>query len=263
MELIAKVSKGSVMDQIYLPKKRAGFPIGKHVLVSSLESKKTTEKPYFYHVKQLSPIKIRIIEEIFALIDSHVEKYDNIIITGSFLDQGFIFNDLDILLITEEKVSFLQKILEDTFRVKIQLLILDYKSLLVGLSTDPLYQSMLSQCVAKKRIIYKQKHTVIYQILDLHLLKSQTLPLNFDFLNGNEKYYLTRNMISILLFVQGKKITKERLNTAIKKIFHLKDIDVIKKNMLDKASFIKTYKHIYDQTFALIMSTIPHGTKQK
>ena len=36
MEIISRVSKGSKMDQIYIPKNRAGLTIGEYVVITPL-----------------------------------------------------------------------------------------------------------------------------------------------------------------------------------------------------------------------------------
>ena len=127
-----------------------------------------------------------------------------------------------------------------------------------GLSTDPIYQMMLSRCIAKKRFIYNLKNEINYKILDLHLLKSKTLIDNFDILDGNEKYYLTRNLISILIYINGGKISKKIVDNKIKKEFGA-DAKEIKQNILDKNKFIKKYREIYKKTFDELMRLIKNG----
>lgn len=258
MEIISRVSKGSKMDQIYIPKNRTIFPVGEHVLILPLEreiGKKKATKPYFYRIKKLEPLKIRIIEEIFSLIGKKV-KYENVIITGSFLEKGFNFNDIDILIVGEEKINVenLREIIEDLVGIKTHILSMSNKTLIKGLSTDPLYQLMLSQCISRNRLIYKTKSEINYKLLDLHLLKSKTLIDNFDILNGDEKYYLTRNMIAILLFLECKKISKESVDKMMEKTFKI-DIEKIKQNLLDK-KFLEKYEKIYNKTFRLIIKNI-------
>ena len=192
MELIAKISKGSKMDQIYLPKNRIGLATGQYVLVSQLNNiiKKEKEfRPFFYNLKDIAPIKLQIIKQIF--INLEALNPENIIITGSFLEQGFHFNDIDIILITKNKpeIREIQKNLESQLKIKIHLLVLNNKSLTEGLSKDPLYEMMLSKCVSKERLIYNAERDIDYKILDYQLLKSKSLIDNFDILNGNEKYY--------------------------------------------------------------------------
>jgi hypothetical protein len=269
MELIGRISKGSKMDQIYIPKNRTGMNTGQYVLIMPLENKtESTEKkmfsfkPYFYNLKSLEPIKLRIIEEIFNLVGKEANA-ENIIITGSFLEQGFKFNDIDILIVNEEKANTenLREKIERTFGIKTHLILLDTKTLLAGLSTDPLYSLMLSKCISKKRIIIKVDRNLNYKLLDLHLLKSKNLIDNFDILGGSEKYYLTLNMVSILLFVYNKKLSKEIVNKEIEKLLDI-SIKELKENLIDKQDFIKKYKEVYTKTFNKIMESIK-DEKQK
>ncbi len=258
MELISRVSKGTKMDQIYLPKNRHGLSIGSYVVVKPIETPRKVEvtKPYFYNIKNLEPIKTKIAEELFREIDKSIHKYDNLIITGSFLDNGFTFNDIDVLIVSEDKINIaeLSSKLEQISGIKTHLILISNKTLLAGLSTDPLYQTMLSKCIAKKRIIYKITPKIDYKLLDFHLFKSKMIIDNFDFLDGNEKYYLTRNMIAILEYVKSNKISRDKIDQEIKNIFNLSDVELIKKNVLDKKEFVKIFKKVYNQTFNLIMT---------
>lgn len=114
---------------------------------------------------------------------------------------------------------------------------------------------MFSKCAAKKRFVYKAVRKINYKILDLHLIKSKSLIANFDNLNGNEKYYLVRNMIAIYLFMQNRKISQENVDHEIEKIFELK-IDKIKQNMLSKKIFLNKYKSTYNLIFHEILEKI-------
>lgn len=258
MDLIAKISRGSKMDQIYLPKNRLGLPIGQYVSVIPLEAKqrrKTKFKPYFYNLRNLEPLKLELIEKIFDIVDEiHPE---NIIITGSFLQKGFKFNDIDVLIVKEEgrETNKIQKKIEELIQIKTHILILSAKTLNLGLSTDPLYILMLSRCVSKSRLIFKTKRKIDYKLLDLQLLKSKTLIDNFELLNGEEKYYFTMNMVSILLFIEGKKLTKEIVDKSLEGIFSVK-VKELKENLVEKSTFIKKYKEIYNSTFSSIMESI-------
>jgi hypothetical protein len=264
MTMIAKISKGSNMDQIYIPKNRAGLPIGQYVMITSLENELAGKlgekgagrfKPFFYNVRDLEPLKLEIIKGIFNIVERICPE--NIIITGSFLEPGFKFNDIDILVIKDEKIEIkpLKDKVEDAFGIKSHILCLSNKTLALGLSTDPLYSLMLSRCVSKNRIIFNVKRTLDYKLLDFQLLKSKELIDNFDVLNGEEKYYLLMNMFSILLFIQNKKLSRETINKDIEKTFGLK-IKEIRDNLIEKAKFIKKYAEIYNETFNLIMENI-------
>jgi len=265
MELIAKISKGSRMDQVYIPKNRIGFSTGSYVILRLLEEKKQVNRLYFYNIKQIEPAKLDIINEIISAIDKNSYNYENIIITGSFLDNGFNFNDIDILIIGKKKfyVEHLENSIENKLGIKTHIIVINNETLIEGLSSDPMYSMMLSKCIAKKRFIYKIKPKINYKILDLHLLKSKTLIDNFDLLDGNEKYYLTRNMVAISLYLNQKKIDNEIVEREIIKNFRLKNIKQIKQNMIDKKQFLKKYNVIYKKTFNKIMDNINHGAKQK
>ena len=258
MEIISRISKGSKMDQVYIPKNRSGFDIGSYVILKPIEKKKIVEKPYFYNIKHIEPIKLEIIKEIMDIINKNY-NYENIIFTGSFLDEGFNFNDIDIILISENK-SNIKKIIEEKTGIKIHILLLNNKTLMKGLETDPIYQMMLSKCISKKRLIYKINYKINYRILDLHLLKSKTLIENFNILNGNEKYYLTRNLVSIFLYIKGKNVSKLIVDREIKKSFNV-DIKEIKQNLLNKDKFLKKYEKIYEKTFNDIMKGVKNGSK--
>ena len=258
MELIGRISKGSKMDQIYLPKNRVGLPNGQYVVIAPLESKfkeKTEFKPVFYNIRNLESLKLMIIENIFSIIEKI--SPENIIITGSFLEKGFKFNDIDALIIKEEEIDTkrLKEKIENETGIKAHIISIKQKVLISGISTDPLYSLMLSKCVAYKRIIFKTKRLIDYKLLDFQLLKSKILTDNFEILNGEEKYYLVLNMVSILLFIENKKLNKIIVDERIEKLFHIKT-EEIKQNLIEKDKFIKKYDEIYKKTFNAIMENI-------
>ena len=61
-------------------------------------------------------------------------------------------------------------------------------------------------------------------------------------------------MISILLFIQGKKLSKEIVNANIEKQFNIK-ISELKGNLIERG-FIRKYKEIFNKTFSLILDNI-------
>ena len=265
MDIISKISKGSKMNQIYIPKNRFGFETGNYVIIKPLEEKKPTENLFFYGIKEIEPIKIEIIKEIIRIVDNNIKEYQNIIFTGSFLDKGFTFNDIDLIIITEEEKNYssIKEEAYNKFGIKADILSLSNSSLSKGLETDPLYQIMLSKSISKNRIFYKTKNKINYKLLDLHLLKSKVLIENFNLLKGNEKYNLVRNMIAIYLYLEGKKLTKDLVDNQIKEDFHLKDISELKQNSIDKKKFLIKYKLIYNKTFSKILEGIKNDAKQK
>src|SRR3989338_8998130 len=237
-ELISKISKGSKMDQIYIPKERSpGFETGTFVLIRpALEKAKIN--PFYYNVDNIEPIKIILIQEIL----SHFEYFDNAIITGSFLEIGFDF--------------------EENLGINVHIISVNFKTLLKGISTDPLFQMLTSKLVSKKRVIFKIKNEINYKLLDLQLLKSELLIINFHFLTGREKYKFVRNLFAIILFLDEKSISPELVDNEINKYFGKDSVKNIKENLVDK-SFLARYEKLYENTFKRIMKGVKNGSKQK
>jgi len=259
MELISKVSKGSRMDQIYIPKNREGLQIGEYVVIRLLDTKEKTEiKPIYYNISRLEPIKVEIIKEVFKSIEA-----DNVIITGSFLDKGFRFNDIDLMIITEKIINE-QTIKEKLRRItgaEIHFIVIGSKALASGLETDPLYRLMLSKCVSKKRIIYKPTIRLNYKLLDLHLLKNELLLNNFDILTGAEKYKMTRNLVAISLFIKKKEgIT---IDNSINIYFGQGTAEKLKDNLVSKKPFLGDYEKLYKETKNAVLRGIKNESKQK
>jgi hypothetical protein len=270
IEIVSRISKGSKMDQIYLPKNRIGFHIGNYVLIKPIEEQASIKqeeqqtKPYFYGLKTLEPIKLLIVKEILALSQKFLQNPSNIIITGSFLEKGFAFNDIDLLIITEKSQNterFAEKI-EEISGISCHAINLSQKELAEGISSDPLYENMLSRCISKNRLVFNIKRKINPKILDFHLLKSKAMLGGFDFLNGKEKYYLSKNLIAIFLFIQGQKVSNELLDSKIKETLRIEP-KKLKENIIDKKSFVSKYKTLYDKTFSLIMEQLKNEPKQK
>ena len=248
MELISKISKGTNMDQIYIPKNRYGFHIGEFVVIKPIETEEKITLHY-NNVKQLEPVKVHIIESVFEIIQKKIHS-DNIIVTGSFLEKGYGFKDLDIIIISNKKVD-LNKEIEKYTGIKTQIISISNSELIKGLETDPLYENMLSKCVSLKRIIYNIKRKIDYKVLDFHLLKSELLIINYNTLKGDEKYYLIRNLIAICLFIKNKKISKDSIEKEIKKVFDIGVEEIFLDNL--NKDFLNKYKKLYKTTFKEVM----------
>jgi len=236
------------MDQVYLPKIRPpGFGVGNFVEIVPTQRKKINF--YTHNLNYLEPIKTLIKDELF----DYFEAVDNVILTGSFLEPGFNFSDVDVLLLTEGKVNpSWKKYFQEKMGIAIHFTCLNRKSLIKGLKTDPLFQMMLSKYVIKKRELFKYQNEFNYKLLDLHLLKSKSLLTSFDLLTGKEKYKLVRNLVAINLFLKEKKLTKVLVDRHIEKTFGSGVVEQLKENLIEK-SFLKKFKKVYDQTFNDIM----------
>ena len=261
MELISKVSRGTNMDQIYLPKHRFGLNPGSYVLVKEI-SKEKQEKLFYYNIKNIEKVKIIIIKEIFRLLNKY--DFDNILVTGSFLEEGFNFNDIDIILIKNNEVNLepIKIELKEKLGINLHLILIDVKSLLKGISYDPLFQTMLSNYISRKRFFYNVKPEFKYKLLDLNLLNSELLMENFDFLNGQERLSLLRNLVAINLFITKKQIVAKDQVYKRMKIFFGSDIfEDLKNGNVDKKEFAKKYKLMYNETFKLILECIKDEQK--
>jgi len=259
------------MDQIYIPKQRPGMPSGSYVIIKdldeALEKGKTKERLFYYHIKKIEPIKIKMIQEIVKDLDARI-KNENIFIVGSFLQSGFHFNDIDVLIIRKDNRSHapadaLKDKIEGKIGLQAHIIIIDMPVLMQGLATDPMYEMMLSQSVARKRFVSRVKRKIDYKLLDLRLLKSKDIIENFDILSGEDKYYLIRNMAAIDLFIRGKRLNPEIVEKEISKVFQLKAIKEIKQNLLDKEGFIGKFNKEYERIFKSILLGIEHESKQK
>ena len=263
--LVSKISRGSRMDQIYIPKERApGLEAGTLVVIEPALPKIVEKpKPHYYSVGHLEPIKVAVIEKIFEHFE-HLGEVDNVLVAGSFLEPGFKFEDVDVVAISDKKIdaSRIEKNLSTALGVNMQLIVIGFKALLKGISTDPLFEMLVSRFVSRKRIIFKTKRKFNYKLLDLHLFKSKSLFDNFDALTGNGKYKLTRNIVAILLFLDGRKLSAEAVNSEIEKLFGRNSVKLIKENMTGKA-FLAKYKSLYNRLFDRIMAGVRNDSKQE
>lgn len=250
MEIIGKISKGSKMDQVYISKNRTGFNIGNYVIIRLIEEKeevKPSEKLYFYGIKNLEPIKLEMINKILRIINQSYNSCENIFITGSFLDKGFQFNDIDIIIIGGNKINgeLIKENVEKKTGIKVHILALNNKELTASLKVDPTWKLMLNKCISKKRFLVSPEKKVDYKYLDAQMIKSKILIENFDFLNGNEKYKLIRNVVSIYLFIKDKKISESNIDKEIKEKLETEP-EELKNNFLDKKILTK-YKNFYSK----------------
>ncbi len=262
MEIVSRISKGSKMDQIYIPKNRAGLNIGDYVVVRvvSLEEQeqlkkheKNLKKPFLYGINNIEPIKMEIISRIFGILDKF--QFENVIITGSFLEKGFNFNDIDLMLVSEEENSAKKEIIEskiaNSIGIKPHLIVLSKKILISRMETDPIYESMIGKCISRERIVFNYKRQILPRLLDLQLLKSKDLIGNFQEYNGQEKEYFVKNLVSISLFLEGKKIKQEEIARKIKAKLKIQP-EEIRENIAGK-EFERNYEKLYKETFNKIL----------
>ncbi len=264
MEIIAKISKGSKMDQIYLPKNRIGFDIGNYVIIKPInkiiENKTFQEKKKFYFngIKSINSLKLEIISRIIEIIDKSIEDYENIFIAGSFLEEGFNFKDIDVIILTEEKLNKkIESEIKGSLNLEMHLIFMNKSQFIEALKIDPLWILMLNQCISIKRLAPSPLRKINYKYLDAQLIKSKTLIENFDYSTGDEKYKLIRNLMTIYLFIKNQQLSKGNVEKEMIKKFNI-EIDEFKNNLINKEKFLKKYKNLY---FKLEKEIIKNASK--
>ena len=84
---------------------------------------------------------------------------------------------------------------------------------------------------------------------------------NFDYLAGNLKYGMARNMIAIFLFLNNKKISNEAIDSAIKKVLKEEPINIKENVIINKSIFLQEYKKLYKDLFKIILKGVKNGTQ--
>jgi len=246
MEIVARISKGSKMDQVYIPKNRIGFSIGNYVILKPIGGEKQSDRLFYYGVKDIGSLKLGIIQQVIGIIDKHYASYGNVIFTGSFLDEGFQFNDIDIIVVSEknqEKIT--EKEIKEKLGIEAHAIPFNKISFREALEIDPIWRLMLSRCVAKNRLAPLPKKRLKYRYLDAQMIRSKMLADNFDNLTGRERYKLMRNLMVIYLFINNKKLSAVNIEKEIKAKFRV-SISDIERNLIDDG-FFKRYNEFYDQ----------------
>ncbi|MBI2139933.1 hypothetical protein HYU14_03345 [Candidatus Woesearchaeota archaeon] len=264
MELIARVSTGSRMDQIYIAKQRDGFPIGSYVLIKPLETvAKENIKLFPHNIAQVEPVKLYIIKSLAQSIKSRHEG--EVIVFGSFLNPGFRFNDVDVILLssTEGAYGTIGKKLEEETGLKIHLTMLSEPSLLKGIATDPLFALLMNNHIATKRMMFDAKRDLNFKLLDLHLQKSKMFIENFEMMAGSEKLKMVRNLAAIEYFMKGKKFPKQGTDALIDHTFSKGTALRLRDNTLLKEEIKKRYRQVFDSAQKEILKGISDGAQQK
>ncbi|MCB9358353.1 hypothetical protein H6503_00320 [Candidatus Woesearchaeota archaeon] len=231
--MIAKVSKGTNMDQIYIPKNKINP--GTYVQIEEIEPIEL----HYHNIDYIEPIKIEIIKKIFA-ITKHTT-----LITGSFLNKGMKFNDIDVIIISE-KINYEEE-LKEVLGEDLHLIVISKKELDKGIATDPLFCGMISKYISSKNIAFNVKREINPELLDMHLLTSKSLIDTYEYLTVKERYKQFRNFISIKMFLDGKNISEENAKRELNIMFDEKFIEYLLDNTLEPNKLRKKYKQEYNK----------------
>lgn len=220
-QLIKKISKGARFNQIYLQKNEGiGFEPGKSVVISPLEAIIVKEPSIFEYNVKLESLKREIVKTIFKIAESH-GHYDNIIITGSFLDEGFNFEDIDIIIVNPQNLEKekLKDSIEQSIGIIPHLILIDSESLNRGIRRDPLFRLMIDRCVSAKRAIFRKEREFNYKLLDIYLLRNKNLIGGYDLFSIRQRKKLLRDFISIKLFSENKEVTIKSIEKETNRLF--------------------------------------------
>lgn len=219
--LIKKISKGSRFNQIYLQKNEGfGFEPGKSVIITPLDDIIAKEPEIFEYNVKLGSLKREIVKLVFKIVDS-CGHYDNIIVTGSFLDEGFDFKDIDIIIINPVNLEKdrLKNSIEQNTGIYPHIILIDSESFNKGIKRDPLFRLMTDRYVSIKRAIIRKDREINYRLMDIYLLKNKNLIEGYDLFSINQRKKLLRDFISIKLFSENKEVTIKNIEKEINRLF--------------------------------------------
>ena len=154
------------------------------------------------------------------------------------------------------KAEGVKEFVNNNFGIKAHIMNLSYKEIQLGINTNPLFQSMFSKFIAKKRFIFNIENKIIYKLMDLTLLESQLMITNYEISSGNEKYKLLRNLFAIKLFIENKKLSLNSINNEIEKYFYSGFLKDFRNNLVSMKDFRKKYERLYESLFDKIMNEI-------
>lgn len=259
--IIKKISKGARFNQIYLQKNEGiGFEPGKSVVISPLEHVIVKEPSIFEYNVKLGSLKKEIIKMVFKMIDSE-GYYDNLLITGSFLDEGFQFEDLDVVIINPRHIQKdrLKESIKQRTGIEPHLILMDAESFARGIKRDPLFRLMVDRYVSARRTLFKKGRELNYKLLDVYLLRNKNLIDGYDLFSIKQRKKLLRDFVSIKLFSENKEVTIRNIEKEINILFGK---DIIEDlfcygNNEEKHKFIMKLKKEFNKLESRILKNVP------
>ena len=261
-KFIHRVSKGSKFSQIYIPRENKNeFEPGDIVEVRLL--KKDFKIYYSKNLVKLTEFKEKLIKEIFKFLMSQ-KKIRQIFIFGSFLTKKIEYNDIDVLILTEEKNNFEKNVynnLINKFNIKFHLISFDEERLKELLEICPLTRSIFYYYVSNKEFkIPKETKINKKHLKFLLMMPEDLLKVNLDY--GIEYYNVLRKLYTIESFLIGKEIPPDKIDVYIEKTIGKTKLDLLKRNdVLDK-SILKEVKDIIKDKLGKIYRRMNYGKKE-
>jgi len=202
MKFVHKVSKGSRFNQIYVPKEMESvFDIGDIVEVRLLE--KSLKLCYSKNLLKLTEFKEKLISEIFSFL-SKFKEIEQIFVVGSFLTQKIEYNDIDIVVITDNKKieETVYNKLVDRFNLKFHVISISKKNLSSLEQICPLTRSMFYYNISNKEFNLSLDKKIDKKHIEfLLMMPEDILEIN---VNSRVFYDNMRRLITIEGFLEGK-----------------------------------------------------------
>ncbi|MFH1710808.1 MAG: nucleotidyltransferase domain-containing protein [Nanoarchaeota archaeon] len=207
MEFIHKISKGSRFNQIYIPREMDSlFEVGDLVEVKLL--KKSVGLFVIGEVK-LSEFKENLIREVFSFLGKFKEV-KQVFFFGSFLTKKVDYNDIDLLIVAENKrfdVVIYKEIIE-RFNLKFHVISIPEEKFFELSKICPLTRNMLGQSVSNKKFNIPEKRIDKKHIEFLLMMPEDLMKIK---VNSRVFYDSIRRLIVIGKFLEGKEKSRENI----------------------------------------------------
>ncbi|MBI2498922.1 hypothetical protein HYV88_01630 [Candidatus Woesearchaeota archaeon] len=214
MRFIHKVSKGSKFNQIYIPKEMENvFGIGDIVEVRLLE--KSLKLCYSKNLLKLTEFKEKLIREIFSFL-SKFKEIEQIFVVGSFLIRKIEYNDIDIVVITDNKKleETVYNKLVDRFNLKFHIISISKKNLSSLEQICPLTRSMFHYNISNKEFNLSLDKKIDKKHIEfLLMMPEDILEIN---VNSRVFYDNMRRLITIEGFLEGKDEDPIKVDSELK-----------------------------------------------
>ncbi len=259
VKFIKNVSKGSRFNQVYIPKDMENLiEVGDEVEVRLV--KKSASLYYSKNLKKLSEFKESLIKGIFSFF---IENFDifAVFVVGSVLTEKVNYNDIDLVLITDKKISNFEEMvynkLIEKFNLKFHLLAIEEKNFLDLLKICPLTMSMFSKFICNKPFsiekekIIDKKHIKFLLMMPYDLLEVK--------LSSRSFFDSIRRLITIERFLKNKILDIESINGELKKLLTERIYNKIKNNENIEDNSILTLRKIIKSKLSIIERLLKNG----
>jgi len=256
MGFVGKVSKGSVFNQIYIPKNlRWEFEAGSLVEVKLLEKRLHYSRKF-----AISEFKEKLIKEIFSFLESFGVK--QIIIAGSFLKEKIDYRDIDLLLVVDRRgekfENVVYKKLIEKLNLKFHLLFFDEESFIKLQESCPLTRSMLYYSISNKKIEKRGRKIDENHIKFLLMMPEDLLKIK---VNTRVFYDSLRRLVAIEKFLSSKEEDPSEINKDLKDELGVLYKEIRDNEIIEEAGIVRLRKIIQNKILK-IRKMIKYGQEK-